>query len=961
MAQNGESQDQSKYEYSFDSEQQSETEETTEYDFSAFDSDTELEQPETEETTEYDFSAFESDTELEQPETEETTEGDNPFAGGGESSGGNPFAGGGNPFAGGGESSGGNPFAGGGESSGDNPFAGGGNPFAGGGESSGDNPFAGGGASGFGNPLAPAEGYEFDFSGVAGEGESGMNTPWDELLQFDEFDNVADIIDGENPFAGDEESSEGSNPFAVSGEGTDTGVGNTDNGNSNQFFGDNNQANGNGNWYVSEETELPDNLLEGDINPEVLGLFGGEEDSISGNNPAFAGGGIPSFVGGAEPPETSSADGNQTDGSGNWNFGSENTTDGNGNWEVGDGNQTEGNANWNLGDGNTVTGNGNRPSGDGNDMIGNGNQPTGDNNQINGNRVSTKEDNQNIVGNGDRYFLMDESGNIFLVNDESAGDSNYQFDFEFLGNSGGEESGEVALDQPFVQELFSQFADGNTMTGGSPFGGGESSGGGNPFAGSGAPSGGGSPFGGGESSGGGNPFVGSGAPSGGGNPFGGGESSGGETGEGSDLEEQLRQSPFGRLLDLEGVDGAEDIFGGLQPPSGEGDSEGGGPGGSNPFAFWDPVTEGNPFTPEDDMPANEGVSGDNPFAGGGNPFAGGGDSEGDNPFAGGGDSEGGNPFAGGDGEVPESPWDELLQFDEFDSVEDILSDGGEVTFDSQGGNPFAGGGNPFAGGGNSEGETSESPWDELLQFDEFDSVEDILSDGAEATPNSDDEAAPEYDFSAFEDSDDGEAAPESFAESPVGDLLNFPGVESPADIFETFNDDSENALANWNPFTDGNPFVVGDENTDEPVLNAEGDTIVVENQFGYILQDSENQFYISENDLIDEDDVRLGEDNGFSEGFPFSNDFSGAENIPAFEDIPFEGEELTIETDNEAYLLRDGDGNWVVSSDETVSSEDLSLSLGSSFGAENPFLEDSNDLSELLSSLMGMETSGTEG
>ena len=186
--------------------------------------------------------------------------------------------------------------------------------------------------------------------------------------------------------------------------------------------------------------------------------------------------------------------------------------------------------------------------------------------------------------------------------------------------------------------------------------------------------------------------------------------------------------------------------------------------------------------------------------------------------------------------------------------------------------------------------------------------------------------------------------------------MNFPGVESPEDIFETFNDDSENALANWNPFTDGNPFVVGDENTDEPVLNADGDAIVVENQFGYILKDAEDQFYISENDLIDEDDVQIGEDNGFSEGFPFSDsDISGAENVPALENIPFEGEELTIETDNDAYLLRDGEGNWVVSQDETVSSEDITL--GSSFvPGENPFLEDSNNLSDLLSSLMEMDS-----
>ena len=480
----------------------------------------------------------------------------------------------------------------------------------------------------------------------------------------------------------------------------------------------------------------------------------------------------------------------------------------------------------------------------------------------------------------------------------------------------------------------------------------EGIGGGNPFAGGGAPSGGessegGNPFaGGGESSEGGNPFAGGGESSEGGNPFAGGEESseGGNPFAGEDGE--VPESPWDELLQFEEFDSVEDILN----DEGEvtSDSEGG-----NPFAGGGESSEGG-----------------NPFASGGNPFAGGGESsEGGNPFAGGGESE---------GEATESPWDELLQFEEFDSVEDILNDEGEVTSDSEGGNPFAGGGesseggNPFAGGGESSeggnpfagggnpfaggGESSEGG-------NPFAGGGNPFAGGGESegevTSDSDGEAIPEYDFSGFGDSDEESAAPESFAESPVGDLLNFPGVESEEDIFETFNDDSENALANWNPFTDGNPFVEGDENTDEPVLNADGDTIVVENQFGYILQNAENQFYISDNDLIDEGDVQLGEDNGFSEGFPFSeDDISGAGEVPEFENIPFEGEELAIETDNDAYLLRDGEGNWVVSQDEMVSSEDISL--GSSFVAgDNPFLEDSNSLSDLLSSLM--ETSSTEG
>jgi hypothetical protein len=82
----------------------------------------------------------------------------------------------------------------------------------------------------------------------------------------------------------------------------------------------------------------------------------------------------------------------------------------------------------------------------------------------------------------------------------------------------------------------------------------------------------------------------------------------------SALEEQLRNSPFGRLLDIEGVDGAEDIFGNVGGGAGGGNSfGGGGVGNGNPFANWDPLTDGNPFIEGDEPSTGSGSSGSNPF------------------------------------------------------------------------------------------------------------------------------------------------------------------------------------------------------------------------------------------------------------------------------------------------------------------------------------------------------------
>lgn len=157
---------------------------------------------------------------------------------------------------------------------------------------------------------------------------------------------------------------------------------------------------------------------------------------------------------------------NQADGNGNWYFGNENQTNGNGNWYItqesdlpanfledesnsfvsnlfGD----NGNA---LGGNNPAFAGGGVPSFSGFDNSGfseitdaNSNQTEGNGNWYFGNGNSTN-------GNGDRYLLMDNEGNVFVVNDESASDSQYQFDFEFLTNTNGEESATTSLEQPLV-------------------------------------------------------------------------------------------------------------------------------------------------------------------------------------------------------------------------------------------------------------------------------------------------------------------------------------------------------------------------------------------------------------------------------------------------------------------------------------------------------------------------------
>jgi hypothetical protein len=175
-----------------------------------------------------------------------------------------------------------------------------------------------------------------------------------------------------------------------------------------------------------------------------------------------------------------------------------------------------------------------------------------------------------------------------------------------------------------------------------------------------------------------------GSPFGGGtNPFGGatssvGESGGGQAGgQGSDLASLLAQSPFGRLLDLPGIDGPEDIFGNVA-----GDFSGG-----NPFAGTGAMPGSNPFSG---------------FGGGMNPFASGSGGDQAGPFgAGGEDSAGGeaNPFAG-------------------------LAAGGQPS------NPdYDFGGLQSAGNGDPDAAFAASPFGPLIGLPGIDGPEDIFGDG----------------------------------------------------------------------------------------------------------------------------------------------------------------------------------------------------------------------------------------
>ncbi len=542
--------------------------------------------------------------------------------------------------------------------------------------------------------------------------------------------------------------------------GIDIGKDNTDNGNGNQFYGDRNQAEGNGNWFLSGQESASSNpfntVLSGENNPfesagesagPPAGITGGIPfESMGGNNPVLAGGGsAPAPAGDGTTPESAlnpTADDNTTNGNGNWFFGSGNSNSGNGNWNFGNKTEVEGNGNWNLGDSNSVSGNGNRPSGSDNTVSGNGNRVSGDNNKVSGNGFDIAEGGMDVYGNGDRYLSTDSEGNVTLVDDKSASNPN----FDFTGVVGNEANGdETTVSKMPITGLASEMASaamgGAALTASDTAMPGE------------MPS---------------ETVTNETAT----NETVTNEASSAMGESNTDMMELLRQSPFGVLLDIPGVDSVEDIFGnvgGENPFGGAGGADGsemGSPMG-NPFANWDPVRDGNPFIQGDEPDTSAGGTA-YPGAPAMSPAS---ETPGevsmnevvpmsempDSPASGDSNTDGfgidmatsGTDMAASgmdmsnmsDADLTEllkqSPFGVLFDIPGVDSVEDIF---GNV--DGAGGNPFAGGGNPFGGGaagggnpfgGGAGGTGGEEAPPEGYEYN-FDDVDGVYSfDNAEGT------------------------------------------------------------------------------------------------------------------------------------------------------------------------------------------------------------------------------------
>ncbi|PSB11245.1 hypothetical protein C7B62_06160 [Pleurocapsa sp. CCALA 161] len=788
------------------------------------------------------------------------------------------------------------------------------NPFE-----DGNNTLTGVGAGGFGDPLAPDEGYEYDFGGnggtssevpssTDGEATSAGGFPVSDDTQSSESGG-APQDNSNNPFSSFnpniersplpdsdnvvDETAEGGAEVPFGGGGSmmnadfssiDTGAGNTDNGNGNNFvgdsegnsgsnnqadgngnwfygndnqaegngnwnFGDGNQTNGNGNWNLNEESGTPfegeNNPLTGDNPLDVSEEGGIPVDAIGGNNPVFAGGSTtPTTVGEGEIPDTAeNPTGNQNtvNGNGNWNFGSNNDTSGNGNWNFGDGNVvTNGNGNRNTGDNNEVNGNGNRPSGDDNNISGNSNRVTGDGNSINGNGFELDESDLNIVGNADRYFIEDGEGNMTLVSDESASDPSYTFDFS--GIAGVSENGEVAASESAGQDVTTQVYGSLTETGTSPSG---AEAGESPMMGA----GGSNPFGGGAggAEAGETPMMGA----GGGNPFSGGASGGAPNSSNTNPNYEYDFSNF------------------EQNGASEGESSMMGAGGGNPFS-------GGAGGAEAGESPMMGAGGSNPFGGGA-----GGAEAGESPMMGAGGS---NPFSGGaGGGAPNSSNTNPNYEYDFSNFEQNGASEGESSMMG------AGGGNPSDTGTSVEGE--ESP---------------MMAAGGGA-PNSN--TNPDYDFSTFDGSDEGDLN-ELIRQSPFGVLLDIPGIDGVEDIFG-------NVGGGENPFA-GGAGGAGDAaapvegNTEPPTMDAGG--AGGSNPFANFNPLEEGNPVMEG----DEPNVSFGQAGG-AEGAGGGNPFGGSSS-----GLPDEGA-FAIGDDASGYVVRDENGEWFVSKDDAASEDDTSL------------------------------------
>ena len=771
----------------------------------------------------------------------------------------------------------------------------------------------------------------------------------------------ADAIDGNNPiFAG------GSTMPTPVGEGelpdtaeNPTGNQNTVSGNGNWNFGSDNNTSGNGNWNFGDGNVVTDGNANWNLgdNNEVSGNGNrpsGNDNSISGNSNRISGDGNSvngnrfnldednsNLLGNADRYLQTDADGNVTlvsdESASDPNY----TFDYSGVVEASADSEVDESLNEN-----------DDPAGQ--DIM---NQVYG---SLNSDGMNSLPNDSGAPSENEDALVVGSFGGGAA--DQSTSDAESQYVYDFSSFEGGQQSGGNSFGGGAGGFGGGQQSGGNPFGGGAGgFGGGQQSGGnsfgggaggfgggqqraGNPFGGGaggfgGGQQSGGNPFGGGAGGfgggqqSGGNSFGGGaggfgGGQQSGGNPFGGGAGGfgtgvlsgnndastmdGSEGGQqsGGDLNELLAQSPFGRLLDIPGIEGAEDIFGNIGgsaggfggSASGEDDSapamggsEGGAPNG-NPFANFNPLEDGNPF-----------VEGDEPnisFGGAGG-FGGGQQDSSENSAP-----TDGSEMENADSESyseasPEASGNYNYDFSSFG---DGQQSGGNP-FSSGAGGQQSGGGNPLAGGfsggqmggGNSFGGGAE---------------------GGEQNSQSD--------------------LNELIRQSPFGVLLDIPGIESAEDIFGNVGGENPfgggaggasgagggnpfgggaggasgagggNPFANFNPLEEGNPFVEGDE----PDISGAGGA----GGFGGGQQSGGNPF----------SDGAGGAGSG--------NPFSGGSSLGS---LPETGE-VAI-GDSAGYVVRDDEGNWYTSEDDILSDDDTSLSnpeVFSNNGAEsegNPF------------------------
>lgn len=201
------------------------------------------------------------------------------------------------------------------------------------------------------------------------------------------------------------------------------------------------------------------------------------------------------------------------------------------------------------------------------------------------------------------------------------------------------------------------------------------------------------------------------------------------------------------------------------------------------------------------------------------------------------------------GNAPRNPFQDLIGLPGIDSIEDIfddadegLAEGNPFAGNGAGGNPFgggAGGGNPFAGGGDvliGDGSTTlvsdESAQDPNMTFD-FDGITG-QSENTSTSFSADGLISPSGDVTMFAQGGS------SVGSNPFGVLLDLPTIHGAEDIFGNVGGmggenpfsggmsdggasggnpfggsggSMSNPWEGWDPLTEGNPFITGDEPT----------------------------------------------------------------------------------------------------------------------------------------------------